>query len=70
MLILTNSTSRVTNIEHYRAGHTNMISFMDTNELDLLKYVNIEHINRIYNLGADDLAKQGTSKPNIIMGWV
>lgn len=33
-------------------------------------HIKIEYINRLYTVGADDLAKQGSTKPSMVMGWL
>lgn len=70
ILVYTDSFNFWHNIDLYRAGIINNVPFADTVNMDLYNHINIGHNNRKYNLGADNLAKQGANKPNSISGWV
>lgn len=69
VVVYTDAHNLYHNIQLYRAGRIRGVPFAENIDMDLYNFINIEHINRLHNRGADYLAKTGAHKPNIIMGW-
>lgn len=69
VIVHTDAYNLFQNIQRYRAGHITNIPYTDTINMGLYSNIFIEHINRQHNRGADYLAKQGATRPNIVRGW-
>lgn len=68
IIIHTDSYTLWENIQKYRAGFLNVIPYMDTAQILDNRHIQIGHIRRHLNPGADHLAKLGLQRPNIIFG--
>lgn len=68
VVVFTDSKELWSRIHKYRAGHIDCVQFAEGVELNLYNHINVEYVERKHSLGADYLAKQGASKPSVIMG--
>lgn len=57
------------NVQQFRAGRTSTIQYAENVNFNDFKHIDIVYMDRNYNTGADYLAKQGSKRSNIIMGW-
>lgn len=58
-------------VQKVQVGNGSGNEMLDDNVINIIKQPNLsfKHIARILNMGADDLAKQGCNRSNIIQGW-
>lgn len=47
-----------------------MVQYAELENMDQYNHINIARIKRDFNIGADDLAKQGSSKHKLVAGWI
>lgn len=70
VIVHTDSFILCRNLQFYKAGIATIVPYAENLSRDLLQHVTKTHIKRLYNKGADYLAKQGVDKPTVLKGWV